>query len=73
MQKIQIMIDCSTLVHPKEFKTFDSLKQLQYDGNMLTPEERSGLYWDHAKVIVEIADAYNVFSRCMYFNLGDVR
>ena len=36
---------------------------------MLTPEERSGLYWDHAKVIVEMADAYNVFSRCMYFNL----
>ena len=53
---------------PKEFKTFDSLKQLQYDGNMLTPEERSGLYWDHTKVIVEMADAYNVFSRCMYFN-----
>ena len=54
---------------PKEFKTFDSLKQLQYDGNMLTPEQRSGLYWDHTKVIVEMADAYNVFSRCMYFNL----
>ena len=28
---------------PKEFKTFDSLKQLQYNGNMLTPEKRSGL------------------------------
>ena len=53
---------------PKEFETFDSLKQLQYDGNMLTPEERSGLYWDCTKVIVEMADAYNVFSRCMYFN-----
>ena len=52
---------------PKEFKTFDSLKQLQYNGNMLTPEERSGLYWDHTKVIVEMADAYNVFSRYMYF------
>ena len=35
---------------------------------MLTPEERSGLYWDHTKVIVEMADAYNVFSRCIYFN-----
>ena len=53
----------------KEFETFDSLKQLPYDGNMLTPEERSCLYWDHTKVIVEMADAYNVFSRCMYFNL----
>ena len=28
---------------PKEFKTFDSLKHLQYDGSMLTPEERSVL------------------------------
>ena len=53
---------------PKEFKTFDSLKQLQYNGNMLTHEERSGLYWDHTKVIVEMSDAFKVFSRCMYFN-----
>ena len=36
---------------------------------MLTPKERSGLFWDHTKVIVEMADAYKVFSRCMYFNL----
>ena len=36
---------------------------------MLTPEERSGLYWDCTKVIVEMADAFNVLSRCMYFNL----
>ena len=53
---------------PKDFQTFDSLKQLQYDGNMLMPEERSGLYWDYTKVITEISDAYNVFSRCLYFN-----
>ena len=53
---------------PKDFQTFDSLKQLQYDENMLTAKERSGLYWDHTKVIVEMADTYNVFSRCMYFN-----
>ena len=31
---------------PKEFKSFDSLKELQYDSNMLTPEERSELYRD---------------------------
>ena len=54
---------------PKEFKSFDSLKELQYDGNMLTPEERSELYKDHTKVILEMAEAYNVFSRCIYFNL----
>ena len=53
---------------PKEFKSFDSLKELGYDGNMLTPEERSGLYQDHTKVILEMAEAYNVFSRCIYFN-----
>ena len=35
---------------------------------MLTPEERSGIYWDCTKVIAEMADAYNVFSRCLYFN-----
>ena len=52
----------------KEFQTFDTLKLLQYERNMLTPEERSGLYWDHRRIIVEIADAYNVFSRCLYFN-----
>ena len=35
---------------------------------MLTPEERSGLYNDHTKVILEMAESYNVFSRCIYFN-----
>ena len=40
---------------PKEFKSFDSLKELQYDGNMLTPEERSGLYQDCTKVLLEMA------------------
>ena len=31
---------------PKEFKSFDSLKELQYDGNMLTPKQRTELYRD---------------------------
>ena len=53
---------------PKEFKSFDSLKELQYNGNMLTPKERSELYKDHAKVILEMAEAYIIFSRCIYFN-----
>ena len=55
---------------PKDFKSFDSLKELQCDGNMLTPEERSELYKDCTKVILEMAEAYNVFSRCIYFNPG---
>ena len=54
---------------PKEFKLFDSLKQLQYDGNMLTPKERLELYKDCTEVILEMTEAYNVFSRCIYFNL----
>ena len=53
---------------PKEFKSFDSLRELQYDGNMLTPKERSGLYQDHTKVILEMGEVYNIFSRCIYFN-----
>ena len=32
-------------------------------------KERSGLYNDHIKVILEMAESYNVFSRCIYFNL----
>ena len=59
MQRHYLKIDCST---------FDTLKQLQHDGNMLTPEERSGLYWDRTRVIVKMANTYNVFSRCLYFN-----
>ena len=43
---------------PKEFKSFDYLKELQCDGTMLTPEERSELY-------KEMAEAYNIFSRCI--------
>ena len=54
---------------PKDFRSFDSLKELQYDGNILMSEERSGLYNDYTKVILEMAESYNVFSRCIYFNL----
>ena len=53
---------------PQDFKSFDSLKELQYDGNMLTPKERSELYKDHTIVILEMAEVCNVFSRCIYFN-----
>ena len=35
---------------------------------MLMPKERSGLYNNHTKVILEMAESYNVFSRCIYFN-----
>ena len=53
---------------PQDFRSFDSLKELWYNGSMLTPEERSELYKDCTIVILEMAEAYNVFSRCIYFN-----
>ena len=37
---------------------------MKYEGNMLTSERRSALYWDQAKVIIEMAK----FARCMLFN-----
>ena len=36
---------------------------------MLTAETRSQLYWNHARVVGEMADAYNVFYRYLFFNL----
>ena len=45
------------------------MKELWYDGNILMSEERSGLYNDHIKVILGMAESYNIFSRCIYFNL----
>ena len=53
---------------PQDFRSFDSLKELQYNGNILASEERSGPYNDCIKVILEIADSYSIFSRCIYFN-----
>ena len=41
----------------KEFQTFDRLKSLRHNGNMLTSDARSEIYWDRAKVIVEMPDA----------------
>ena len=38
---------------PKEFQTFNRLKDIKYDGNMLTSKRRSALYWDQAKVIIK--------------------
>ena len=53
---------------PQDFRSFASLKELWYSGNILTSEERSGLYNDNTKVILEMAQSYNIFSRCIYFN-----
>ena len=53
---------------PKDFQSFNRLRDVKYEGNMLSSEWRSELYWDRAKVIIEMADSHHVFKRCMYFN-----
>ena len=53
---------------PKEFNMSESLKSFRYDGNMLTSWARSQICWDHAKVVAEMADAYHVFCRSVFFN-----
>ena len=53
---------------PQDFRSFDSLKELWDNGNILMSKERSGLYNNWIKVILEMAESYNVFSRCIYFN-----
>ena len=46
---------------PQDFRSFDSLKELWYGGNILMSEERSGLYNDHIKVILEMAVIQRLF------------
>ena len=53
---------------PKDFQSFNRLRDMKYEGKVLTSERRSELYWDRAKVIIEMADSLHVFRRCMYFN-----
>ena len=53
----------------QDFRSFESLKELWYDGNILMSKERLGLYSDCIKVILEMAESFNIFSRCIYFNL----
>ena len=59
--------ECSTQVQCK-ILDLDSLKELWYDGSILMSEETSGLYNDHIKVILEMAESYKIFSRCIYLN-----
>ena len=35
---------------------------------MLTSDARSEIYWERAKVVVEMADAYHMFTRSIFFN-----
>ena len=53
---------------PKDFQSFNRLRDMKYEGKVLTSERRTELYWDRAKVIIEMLDSLHVCGRCMYFN-----
>ena len=53
---------------PKQFNLFQEYKNIEHDGNMLTAEQRTRVYEDRSKVIAEMADAFYIFSRSIFFN-----
>ena len=53
---------------PKWFNLFQEYKNIEHDGNMLTAEQRTKMYEDRSKVIAEMADAFYIFSRSIFFN-----
>ena len=54
---------------PKQFNLFQEYKNVEHDGNMLTADQRTRVYEDRSKVIAEMADAFYIFSRSIFFNL----
>ena len=54
---------------PKQFNLFQEYKNIEHDSNMLTAEQRTRMYEDRSKVIAEMADAFYIFSRSIFFNL----
>ena len=53
---------------PKQFNLFQEYKNVEHDGNMLTADQRTKVYEDRSKVIVEMAEAFYIFSRSIFFN-----
>ena len=53
---------------PKQFNLFQEYNNIEHDGNMLTAEQRTKMYEDRSKVIAEMADAFYIFSRSIFFN-----
>ena len=51
---------------PKQFNLFQEYKNIEHDGNMLTAEQRTRVY--EAMVIAEMANAFYIFSRSIFFN-----
>ena len=53
---------------PKQFNLFQEYKNIEHDGNILMVEQRTKMYEDRSKVIAEMADAFYIFSRSIFFN-----
>ena len=53
---------------PKQFNLFQEYKNIEHDGNMFTAEQRTKMYEDRSKEIAEMADAFYIFSRSIFFN-----
>ena len=53
---------------PKQFNLFQEYKNIEHDSNMLMAEQRTKIYKDRSKVIAEMADAFYIFSRSIFFN-----
>ena len=53
---------------PKQFNLFQEYKNAEHDGNMLKADQRTKLYEDRSKVIAEMAEAFYIFSRSIFFN-----
>ena len=54
---------------PKQFSLFQEYKNVEHNGNMLTADQRTKVYEDRSKVIAEMAEAFYIFSRSIFFNL----
>ena len=53
---------------PKWFNLFQEYKNMEHDGKMLMADQRTKLYEDRSKFIAEMADAFYIFSRSIFFN-----
>ena len=53
---------------PKQFNLFQEYKNVEHDGNMLTVDQRTRVYEDRYKVVAEMAEAFYIFSRSIFFN-----
>ena len=53
---------------PKQFNLFQEYKNVEHNSNMLTADQRTKVYEERSKVIAEMAKAFYIFSRSIFFN-----